>query len=100
MIILGNAGMLEYHAMKRERNDPEGKPGMWKPVIDLMRKKNRILPGIPIFCQNHPDDRSMICEPCDFDKYAADGGCMKPCGGRMPCGHACPKKCHPDDRLD
>lgn len=96
LIMLGNAAMLEYAAEQKAKDGFE-KPGMWKPCIDLMRCAKRILPGLPIVCQNHPDYKNMVCQPSDFDCVSVDGGCMRRCGKRLTCGHVCPRKCHHDD---
>ncbi|PAV78660.1 hypothetical protein WR25_15467 [Diploscapter pachys] len=28
---------------------------------------------------------------------SGDGGCSQPCTFVLPCGHKCPRKCHPQD---
>ena len=33
----------------------------------------------------------------DFCEKAPDGGCQRPCGLRLKCGHACRQLCHPRD---
>ncbi|KAK9802792.1 hypothetical protein WJX73_006176 [Symbiochloris irregularis] len=36
-------------------------------------------------------------DPQDFDIFAGDGGCNRQCIFRLPCGHSCKRRCHPDD---
>jgi hypothetical protein len=48
-------------------------------------------------CQNHPDTITDVREPEDFATLAGDGGCGRACSAELPCGHACPRRCHVDD---
>ncbi|CAG8568978.1 8018_t:CDS:10 [Rhizophagus irregularis] len=81
----GNAGLLS------DRSD------MWKSVINLMRERNQIGKSFPIRCESHPDSINYIKSPRQFQELSPDGGCSLPCLCRMPCGHNCAYKCHPDD---
>ena len=40
----------------------------------------------------------MVAHWKDFDVRVSDGGCSLRCTQRLPCGHACPRLCHPDDK--
>ncbi|PAA76165.1 hypothetical protein BOX15_Mlig008686g1 [Macrostomum lignano] len=72
---------------------------LWRRMVDTVAHE----PGcygdaLRLACQNHPDEPSIeIREPADFRK-SPEGGCNKPCGQRMPCGHVCKKACHPTDK--
>jgi hypothetical protein len=46
-------------------------------------------PGIPLFCSRHPDYKVVATAPGDFEGMALNGGCMRTCDERLPCGHAC-----------
>lgn len=48
---------------------------------------------MPLRCARH-DTLIEVRKPDDVNQ---DGGCNKPCGMRLDCGHACPRDCHPDD---
>ncbi|CAB4491510.1 P-loop containing nucleoside triphosphate hydrolase protein [Rhizophagus irregularis] len=85
LFMLGNAGLLS------DRSD------MWKSVINLMRERNQIGKSFPIRCESHPDSINYIKSPRQFQELSPDGGCSLPCLCRMPCGHNCAYKCHPDD---
>ncbi len=47
-----------------------------------------------LVCQNHPETVTPIRTAAEFDAYAREGGCSKPCDKRLPCGHAC-QRCAP-----
>ncbi|CAI2170001.1 16549_t:CDS:10 [Funneliformis geosporum] len=85
MFMLGNADLLS------ERSD------MWKSVIGLMRERGQVGRTFPILCESHPDIINDISSPKQFRELSPDGGCNSPCRYRMPCGHICSYKCHPDD---
>ena len=51
--------------------------------------------SLPLQCHLHKTITDVKL-PVDFDKVK-DGGCLKKCCHRMPCGHVCPRQCHPDD---
>lgn len=47
-------------------------------------------------CQKHPNDGPVLLDtPESFREKFPDGGCRRPCGLRLDCGHACPLFCHP-----
>ncbi|RIA86082.1 hypothetical protein C1645_780424 [Glomus cerebriforme] len=85
LFMLGNAELLS------DRSD------MWKSVINLMRERDQIGESFPIQCESHPDVINYIKNPNQFQELSPDGGCSLPCRYRMPCGHICSYKCHPDD---
>ncbi|KAJ1467460.1 hypothetical protein T484DRAFT_1858805 [Baffinella frigidus] len=70
---------------------------MWPEVINTLSTAGRVGPAFPLRCQSHPDDVIFVKEPSDFAEVAADGGCNRNCAFRLGCGHACPRRCHPDD---
>lgn len=93
MIIFGNADQMEAAAKSRS----DGTHGLWASAIGTLRAHNRVCNGLPIYCQKHVDYKNIIRSPADFARLACNGGCLKDCGARLPCGHACTLKCHPDD---
>ncbi|KAL5004105.1 hypothetical protein ScPMuIL_017561 [Solemya velum] len=72
----------------------EDQSELWRTIVCELRRKNRIGGELRLHCQNHPNDAGIaVHDTKDFQK-APEGGCMKPCGIRLPCGHACAKVCH------
>lgn len=60
-------------------------------AIPQVRPK-RLNDKLPISCSNH----GRIVEIGNPDEWEnMVGGCLEPCGGMLPCGHACELKCHP-----
>lgn len=41
-------------------------------------------------CVNHGEE-TEIWDVGDFGRLVGDGGCRRPCGVAMPCGHTCPR---------
>lgn len=66
----------------------------WGTVTDTFRRYERmdVHRGLPVVCENH-GATTFITEPHEWDNI--NGGCEMQCGGILPCGHACPHKCHP-----
>jgi AAA domain len=72
---------------------------VWGPILNILSAAGQVRSGLPTFCQLHPDDDPIeLRTPQDFRLYRPNGGCSRPCDFRMPCGHPCPKMCHPIDR--
>ncbi|CAG8591908.1 3194_t:CDS:10 [Funneliformis mosseae] len=84
MYLIGNSELMS------------SKSDMWARVIKILRNRNQVGFGMPIVCNQH-SYYEQIVEPEDFAKYSPDGGCSKPCGSMLSCGHACAYKCHSDD---
>jgi hypothetical protein len=89
MYIVGNA-----RTFRNAR--PAG--GMWAQVIDIMEAQGRVGRALSLCCANHPEEDTSVSSPEDFAALAGDGGCARACGFRLPCGHTCARRCHPDDR--
>ena len=71
-----------------------GNSDLWRKVVNHAKQENRYGEGLHLYCQNHPNDAGIhATEPEDFKK-APEGGCMKPCEYRLPCGHTCSLVCH------
>lgn len=74
------------------------KSKLWSSIVDHARRQQFLGEALPLYCQNHPnDDVMLVTEPSDFKK-APEGGCMKPCEFRLPCGHTCARVCHTYDQ--
>ncbi|CAG8539754.1 2857_t:CDS:2 [Paraglomus brasilianum] len=73
---------------------------VWENVLHKLKRKNRVSDCIKTSCKRHKDlNLYMKCAE-DFDDYAPDGGCSTPCEICLLCGHACPRKCHPEAHKD
>ncbi|KAK3823144.1 MAG: P-loop containing nucleoside triphosphate hydrolase protein, partial [Benniella sp.] len=86
MFLIGNASLME-----KEGN------GIWPEVIDKLRQSNRVGDGYPVACMKHPEAANIVTTPEMLREVAPDGGCDRPCGYNLTCGHVCPRKCHPVD---
>ncbi|CAM9306840.1 unnamed protein product [Pylaiella littoralis] len=96
MYIVGNAGKMINEA---ERSMLESKTGtMWsESVIPTLREKGAIGPTLELQCARHEDFITVIRKHEELASLAGDGGCSRACSARLPCGHTCVRRCHPDD---
>ena len=71
-----------------------GRDVLWTPVISELKRQGRfdLDGGLPIICSNH--GRQVLIMEAD-EWLGLAGGCDEDCDGVLPCGHACPLKCHP-----
>ena len=69
---------------------------IWRNILRELEDEGKLVKGLPLFCQNHPDTGINANNVEDFTK-APDGGCSRPCEFRLKCGHVCMMKCHPAD---
>ena len=86
---------------------------LWIKLVEHLKKHGNIYDGLPVFCEQHPDHRSLLKTPADFDAECPNGGCTRPwyalpsshfseyqltlghSGGLLSCKiHHCPLKCH------
>jgi len=85
---------------------------LWTKLVDMLKENGNLYDGLPVVCGRHPNQRSLLKTPEDFDKDCPDGGCSLPwyeiscylistslhesfSGTMLTCGqHACPSKCH------
>lgn len=68
------------------------KSPLWQTINKILQNNNAFGKSLPIYCQNHPEVKNLITTADDF-KQAPEGGCLLPCGARLPCGHVCPSTC-------
>ena len=75
----------------------ESQAEIWKKLVPSLRERGIIGPFLKLRCQNHPN---VITEVKTYKDFAnvPEGGCMKECNTRLPCGHACDRKCHIYDK--
>ncbi len=71
------------------------KSSLWERIMSDMDQHDYLGDALPLQCQNHPDTLLQAKHPGDFKKYTPNGGCLRPCETRLPCGHVCVGLCHP-----
>ncbi|WKX99928.1 hypothetical protein Q1695_014641 [Nippostrongylus brasiliensis] len=71
----------------------------WRDIAHHIYNKGFAGDRLPIRCQRHGNVQT-IEHPSDFAEKSPDGGCMEICNGELPCGHTCPRRCHPIDDHD
>ena len=69
LIMIGN---IETFAGSRKGKE------VWRPFIDLLHAGNHLHDGLPVKCEQHPDRKSILSTPEDFDTKCPDGGCHLP----------------------
>ncbi|XP_041359513.1 NFX1-type zinc finger-containing protein 1-like [Gigantopelta aegis] len=63
-------------------------------IITQARNEKYLSHSLQLVCPRHRTGKGIEAkEPRDFTR-APEGGCLKPCDNRLPCGHACKKTCH------
>ncbi|PWN39120.1 P-loop containing nucleoside triphosphate hydrolase protein [Ceraceosorus guamensis] len=83
MIVMGNATQMAVQSQ------------FWATVVQKFENTGSILTGLPLRCVSHPDEDYLAADPEQIAHWAPDGGCARPCGKELQCGHVCPLKCHP-----
>jgi len=69
LIIIGNT-----HTFTKAKRGGE----IWTSLIELLKKNGNIYDGLPVVCDRHPNRRTLLKTPDDFDKDCPDGGCNLP----------------------
>ncbi|KAK6340036.1 hypothetical protein TWF730_001811 [Orbilia blumenaviensis] len=88
LIILGDLYSVTDHGIP-------GANSIWRNVFQHFQENGHIFDGIPIVCENHPDQTQICRTPEELDFCAPEGRCRLPCGASLPCGkHHCPFFCH------
>ena len=70
---------------------------IWEAIVNDIERKNLVGEALPLHCTNHSDTRYVAKTSNDFKQFSPNGGCLKDCEYRLPCGHACILKCHIQD---
>ena len=71
---------------------------LWSKIVQKAKELGVTGDSLRLTCQNHPDLAQIEARTAkDFNK-APEGGCMRECGYRLRCGHACERVCHSYDR--
>ncbi len=85
LFIIGNVQMLRDKVQT-----------VWPKMIDKLTEMGSIGEALPLHCHIHQDQKIEARVAKDFLK-CPEGGCQKKCDARLPCGHVCPRLCHPCD---
>jgi hypothetical protein len=84
MYLIGNSKLMESKSKD-----------MWAPVVNILRERDQVGPGLPIVCKHHPDCKNVITEPEQFEEVCSpNGGCRSICNMPLSCGHTCVDECH------
>jgi superfamily I DNA and/or RNA helicase len=51
---------------------------VWGRFFDLLIQNGHLYDGLPVRCERHPEYTADLCQPEDFDRNCADGGCNRP----------------------
>ncbi|KAM9302608.1 NFX1-type zinc finger-containing protein 1-like [Morus bassanus] len=70
---------------------------LWAEILATLKSKGLVGDGLALTCQNHPEVTVTVRDASDF-RQSPEGGCMHRCRMPLPCGHPCPRYCHPCDR--
>ncbi|ELU02825.1 hypothetical protein CAPTEDRAFT_212972 [Capitella teleta] len=73
-----------------------GKSQLWHNVVRRAERMGCYGHALPLVCRNHPEEKVFAIRANDFDR-APEGGCMRNCSFRLPCGHVCGRACHAYD---
>eukprot|EP00457_Paulinella_chromatophora_P000155 gb/GEZN01000155.1/.p1 GENE.gb/GEZN01000155.1/~~gb/GEZN01000155.1/.p1 ORF type:complete len:2053 (-),score=236.01 gb/GEZN01000155.1/:129-6287(-) len=68
----------------------------WSKICGRALESGHLGTSLKLKCAVHGTG-SEVQAGKDFQQVP-EGGCSVPCAVRMPCGHTCPRLCHPDDR--
>lgn len=69
---------------------------LWPEIISDLEQQQCIGNALPLYCRVHKERKILVAVPEDFRK-SPEGGCDQLCRTRLPCGHFCPRICHPND---
>ena len=68
---------------------------LWENIMKTLKEESLFGTHLPLKCQLHQNE-NLVSSSEDFEQYM-EGGCLESCNTRLPCGHVCPRKCHPFD---
>ena len=94
MYVLGSRGTVEHFEQNRSRYS--SKPSLYSDIVNSFEQEKLIGSQFECICEVHKTT-TIINHPKDWKKVR-EGGCHLECGQKLPCGHACPRQCHVNDR--
>ena len=48
---------------------------IWSSLLKLLGRQDCVFDGLPVRCEQHPDQEMLLQIPSDFDELCPDGGC-------------------------
>lgn len=51
---------------------------IWERLMQLLKAGHHIYDGFPVKCEHHPDRKTLLRRPEEFDEHCPDGGCSEP----------------------
>ncbi|KAK6523012.1 hypothetical protein TWF281_002435 [Arthrobotrys megalospora] len=88
LIILGDLYSVTDSGMRNGHS-------VWRDVFLHFKKNGYISPGIPIVCENHPNEKYICKTPEELDRQTPEGRCRRTCEVPLSCGkHTCSFYCH------
>ena len=51
---------------------------IWERLMQLLKAGHHIYDGFPVKCGRHPDRKTLLRRPEEFDEHCPDGGCSEP----------------------
>lgn len=48
---------------------------VWRPFLDILSQRGQVYNGLPVQCEQHPDQKNILGQTDDFEKHCPDGGC-------------------------
>ena len=75
------------------------KSSLWKKILQTAKATSVTGVHMPLVCVNHTDHVSYVNSHEDFQREVPEGGCSRPCGAQLACGHICNLTCHSWDRF-
>ncbi|GFO15524.1 nfx1-type Zinc finger-containing protein 1 [Plakobranchus ocellatus] len=85
LFVIGNLKQLAF------------KSQLWKKILTTAKENNVTGVDFKLLCVNHGHATYVNCME-DFQNHVPEGGCSKPCGQQLHCGHTCLLTCHSWDR--
>lgn len=69
---------------------------LWRGVLGELAAAGCVRTSFPAQCQMHGTRPAQpLSTIAAFRRFVPDGGCDQPCMAVLPCGHRCPRRCHP-----
>lgn len=69
---------------------------LWHGVLGELTAAGCVHTAFPAQCQMHGTRPAQpLVNSAAFRRFVPDGGCEQPCTAVLPCGHRCPRRCHP-----
>lgn len=50
---------------------------LWDELFSALKKKEALFDGLPVRCEQHPDQLQVLSQPEDFELHCPDGGCSQ-----------------------